>query len=347
MNISQLRYRTTVILSAFTLKRFFNLVNNQIEYLQKKSILSGYPRSVSLELNNYCNLKCESCPTHINTSKRAKRHITIDELKIILEKLKGFNYNLSIGGNGEVTIVPKIEKYVELARKKNMFVFADTNFNCSKKVVYKLFKAGISMVNISLDGTTEKTYSTYRKGGSFKTVFANLLYLIDLKKKHKSIFPKIRWQFIINKYNEHEVEKAKQLAKQLKTIELRLNLPFVPGGDNFVFNENKQIVNKISEKFLPLSEKFRIKGNIDLLTCYQSFSELQILCNGDIVPCCRLREKNIIAGNIFSSELKDIWNNNMFQYFRKQLKNQGNCPDCLNCLKNMNKYLKNKKNYDR
>jgi radical SAM protein with 4Fe4S-binding SPASM domain len=273
--------------------------------------------------------------------------MTLREFNHVIKEVSNFVFNVALGGNGELTLIPKIDNYIASGYKNKLYVSADTNLNCSSGVVKRMFKAGIASVNISLDGTSQDSYGKYRIGGKFETVFNNMVLLASMKKKANSTLPYIQWQFIVNKYNEDEVEKAKVIAKETG-VELRTSLPFIPGGDNYFFGDNPAVVKIIAKKFIPNNHRYRIMRRTDLLACYQPFSELQILSNGDIIPCCRLREKNVVMGNIFKQSLGEIWNNDLFRYFRKQLVKQGKRPHCLKCYHNMKEYYKkyNKNKYE-
>lgn len=340
MNFSHVRYRLIILTNFFTFKKFFNLFLNFLEYKLKRSVLLSGPRSLNLELLNYCNLRCVACPTHVYSSKRKKRFLRLEKFEEVINKTEKLVYNFAIGGNGEITLIPGIEKYLSLAKEKRLFVCADTNFNCSRETIKRIYEAGINMVNISLDGINQGSYGKYRKGGNFQRVFDNMVCLISLKRKNRSFFPRVQWQYIVNRYNEGEVGKARKVAKELGVDEFRTELPFVPGGDHYFFEDYRELVNKISGEFSPRGWQYGIKNRVALLGCYQPFSELQVLCNGDIIPCCRLREKNIILGNIINEPLGQIWNNQKFIFFRKQLIEQGNSPHCAVCYQNMINYLK-------
>lgn len=337
---TKIKYRLIIIFKSSTPQRLFNLFINLFERISKRTRLISYPRSASIEFNNYCNLNCPACPTGVHTSLREKRTLGLSEFSQIVKQMSPWVLNMEIGTNGEVTLIPDLGMYIKDAKKNKIFVLADTNFNCDKEVVKKMYNAGIDMLNISLDGASQKIYSKYRVGGSFDIVYKNMSYILFLRRENESRFPLITWQFIVSKLNESELPKAREMAKWLGVDEFRTNATFIPGGDNYFFEENPETVKRISRRFLPQNLKYRINQKTYPLPCYQPFSEIQILCNGDVIPCCRLREKNIITGNILQTPLKEIWNNPVFVYFRKQLKDQRKKPSCSVCLKNMIDYQK-------
>jgi len=339
VTISEIKYRLYLLSGNIKAVKYVNLILNQIEYAFKKNKLISLPRSLNLELNNYCNLTCPSCPTNVNSSKRKKGQMGLSDARTIFNKIKEKVISVALGGNGEITLLRNIDHYIVSAKNTGLVIAAESNFNCDKKMIKKLFTSGPDIVNVSLDGATSKTYEKYRKGGNFDKVVNNMIYLSQLKKKNKTNKPVVQWQMIVNKYNEGEIDKVKQMYKSLGVNKLRLSLPFIPGGDHYFFQDNFEIVNRLSKEFFPKNkEKYGIRSETSLLTCYQPYSELQVLYNGTVIPCCRLREKNIIMGNLLKSPLEEIWNNSEFVFFRKQLKSQGKDKSCIKCYHNMENY---------
>ena len=68
---------------------------------------------------------------------------------------------------------------------------------------------------ISLDGTSEQSYSKYRIRGKFDQVVENMHELIRRRKARRLKTPRVEWQFIVMKQNEHEVTKAEEMARKI------------------------------------------------------------------------------------------------------------------------------------
>lgn len=52
---------------------------------------------------------------------------------------------------------------------------------------------------MSIDGSDQYSYTTYRKNGNFDKVFLNLKKLLLKKKELKSKYPLVVWQYLVNK----------------------------------------------------------------------------------------------------------------------------------------------------
>jgi len=74
---------------------------------------------------------------------------------------------------------------------------------------------------ISIDGTTQETYSSYRIGGNLEKVIEGAKNIVKWKKELKSKTPHIIFQFLVVKPNEHQIEDVKRLGKEIGVDEVR------------------------------------------------------------------------------------------------------------------------------
>ena len=81
--------------------------------------------------------------------------------------------------------------------------------------INKLLQSSLDTLILSIDGITQETYSKYRRGGDFNKVMNNLKEIIRRKKLFKKKNPKIIWQFLCMRHNEHEIPGLKKLTKRL------------------------------------------------------------------------------------------------------------------------------------
>ena len=58
--------------------------------------------------------------------------------------------------------------------------------------------------------------------------------------------------------------------------------------------------------------------------CPEPYYGINILWNGDVVPCCRCNSGNRVMGNVFKSSLKKVWSNEKF----RELRVWGHCEGC-------------------
>ena len=64
-----------------------------------------------------------------------------------------------------------------------------------------------------------------------------------MKEKLKSNLPFIQWRFLINKYNENEIDNAKALSQELKVDKLELGIFRCDMGNEILLKKDKQYEN--------------------------------------------------------------------------------------------------------
>ena len=145
---------------------------------------------------------------------RAKGNLNFESFKTILNKVEKSIVYLTLYFQGEPFLNPEIFEMISYARKRKVFVCTSTNGHyLNEEFSRKIIDSGLHKLIISIDGTTQESYSKYRKNGNLETVMSGLDHLLLQKKLLKSSSPFIEIQFIVFKHNEHEIGDIMKLAQ--------------------------------------------------------------------------------------------------------------------------------------
>lgn len=215
---------------------------------------------------------------------------------------------------------------ITYAKQFNTVVGLSTNLNyLPDKMVQKLMLSGIDIIVISIDGASQESYAKYRVGGNLSTVIENTEKLLLHRKNDQS--PLVIWQFLVNRFNESEIERAKDMAQKM----------------GIQFNAVPMRTAMGKELLLPLYE--RVKEIADWLPANPSFHKYayeikpetkttQEFCrwlwsaavvNWDVSvsPCCGVFEKKWdFDTNYNTMERRDspfhtVWNSSRYRLARK------------------------------
>ncbi len=85
---------------------------------------------------------------------------------------------------------------------------------------------------LSIDGTTQNTYECYRRRGDLGLVLDNVRRLVKEKQDTRSSTLYLVWQFLTFEHNEHQVEDAICMARELGIDEVMIQTPLSPHGDD-------------------------------------------------------------------------------------------------------------------
>jgi len=203
----------------------------------------------------------------------------------------------------------------------------------------KLVSSGLDILIISLDGTDQKTYEKYRRGGDYRKVIEGIRKIAAEKKRQKSKTPYLVWQFLVMKQNEHQIPKVYKMADKLGIDFVRIE-PVRSDTSKEIFQSDEEKIAK-SKAWLPKSEKlsrFNYKKKakkVKRKSCIFLWSMPVINPNGSVAPCCSVYPEKYDFGNAFKDTLMKVWNNKMYVSSRRIVYGKkGSCGTvCVNCVK--------------
>jgi radical SAM protein with 4Fe4S-binding SPASM domain len=110
---------------------------------------------------------------------------------------------------------------------------------------------------------------------------------------------------------------------------------FWKGFDNIEEVQTKKFTHwsGVSDEVVKLHEDFEpSKRDKSYVACTQPWWNLTVLWDGRVVPCCGDVNGIYEYGNLQTSTLEEIWNNEKIQSLRKSfLENKVSNPLCKNC----------------
>jgi len=175
------------------------------------SDIAFYRRSkkgINIDISNRCPLECMRCQRQTNFTLEGRkvygRDATMDEIRKLSDYFSSFNF---CGQLSDPVHHPKFVEILEYLYNKDIQV---TVHNASSqkpmKWYIKAFQAHPRAKWIfAIDGLPEES-NMYRVNQDGKKLYEVMLEA----KKHLKQTPS--WQFIVFSYNEHNLEKAKQMA---------------------------------------------------------------------------------------------------------------------------------------
>lgn len=185
--------------------------------------------SFQVETSTYCNLACPLCPRHIMgtsvlTPGLRQEHIMAPQWKKFLENMEGVvtednPCNLVFCGcHGDPCMTPDWEEIIIETAKRPYMIDVETNGSIKSAESWARVGKAIAegekkypniekVITFSIDGL-EDTNKLYRIGVKHDRVMANAKAYIEAGGR-------ARWKFIVFEHNQHQVEEARQLAKDM------------------------------------------------------------------------------------------------------------------------------------
>jgi radical SAM protein with 4Fe4S-binding SPASM domain len=324
------------------LTRFSNFLKIIAGYIISRLIHGvihwGQPLAVSIEPTNHCQLSCPECPSGTSGLTRKRGYINPDLFRSIIDQLSPHLSYLTLYFQGEPFLDPHLFESIQYARSKKIYVSTSTNAHfLFRENSEKIIKSGLSRLIISLDGTDQETYASYRRGGSFEKVTVGIRILTEIKKQLNSSTPFIIIQFLVLKTNQHQIRDIRILGKQLGADKVELKTaqfydyqyghPLMPDIPKY---SRYRLIDSLNHH-LANSPTHQLKNHFPN-ACFRMWSGCVFTWDGMIVPCCFDKDAQYVLGNIQNQSFRQIWRNQAYHEFRKKiLKNRKSIDICTNC----------------
>ncbi|MDP4284812.1 MAG: radical SAM/SPASM domain-containing protein [Bacteroidota bacterium] len=322
-------------LKKLTLRRVWNaskvVFSFYVSRIVRKPVQWGLPVSISFEPTTSCNLRCPECPSGLRDFTRPTGMLKKDFFRQTIDDIYKDLLYLIFYFQGEPYLNKDFLDMVKYASAKGIYTATSTNAHyLTDEVARKTIESGLDRLIISIDGTTQEVYQQYRVGGKIDKVIEGAKNIVKWKKELKSKTPFVFFQFLVVKPNEHQIEEIKKLGKEVGVDEVRFKTAQIYDYENDPNN------------LIPLNEKFsRYKRNNEgkheaknklANHCWKLWQANVITWDGMVVPCCFDKDASHRLGNLKHQSFKEIWENDNYKQFRKELmSSRKNIDICANC----------------
>lgn len=252
-------------------------------------------KRIYIEITNICNLNCSFCPP----LKRTHKFMSLTEFSQILDKIKPYTDYVYLHIKGEPLLHPNLVQLLEIANRKGFFVNLTTNgtlINSLKKPL--LNGIPLRQVNISLHSFEGDKEDAFKK------------YLADIIDFAKKITENTSTYVALRLWNLNKDISTEQRSRNIEVLEMLEK----------EFNMDKPIETKIDQdKGIKIAKNLYLNYDYEFAWpaldanhigdkgyCYGLKTQLGILVDGTVVPCCLDGEGIVDLGNIYDTSLDKI-----------------------------------------
>jgi MoaA/NifB/PqqE/SkfB family radical SAM enzyme len=300
-----------------TPRKIANLARIEYERKRRRIALKGHPYLLIIDPCNYCNLRCPLCPTGLGTLGRPQSMLSLDHFKQYFDPLADFLFEAYLHNWGESLLNKQVFDMIAYAQSRNVGTNLSSNLSdTTSEDLDRLIDSGLEYLVVSLDGTTADTYSKYRIRGKFDRVVENMHALIQRRNARGRRTPRVEWQFIVMKQNEHQVADAETLARKIGVDLLR----FIPVGMPYDTPDRQAV----ADTWYPVTVEGR-EHSPDVeqqfgqahkpSPCFYLYRTMVVNPDGGVAPCCVVYKKDSDFGQL-PADVGALWNNDKYQSAR-------------------------------
>jgi radical SAM protein with 4Fe4S-binding SPASM domain len=296
----------------------------------KKPIFTALPFSVSIEPTTSCNLRCPECPSGLRAFTRPIGMLQPVFFDALLQQIKKHVHSLTFYFQGEPYLNPDFLKMVKAANTSGIYTITSTNAHyLDEKNARETVESGLDKLIISVDGSSEESYTKYRVGGQYQKVLDGTKMILEQRRLLKSSHPRVVWQFIVFKHNEHEIGAIQKMAEEIGVDTLQIKTAQVYHFDNA--DDLIPTASKYARYRKNSSGKWKIKNKL-LNQCWRMWQGCVITWDGSVVPCCFDKDAKYKVGNLQSQSFRSVWLSPEYNQFRQAiLKGRSQIDICTNC----------------
>lgn len=272
---------------------------------------------IYVEIGNICNMSCSFCPG----TKRERRQMTLREFSEVAEKVKGYVKYLYLHLMGEPLLHNQLGEIIDVSAKNALAVCITTNGTLLRKSGEKLIQRAekIHKICISLHSFEGNELDALSDG-----------YLETAVEFAKKISQK--GSYVV--FRLWNVDSAEAVGKNSRNSEiesyLKRKFPDEWQARRSGFRLSKNIFLEYDGVFVWPTESEAPPREAGF--CHGALSQLGILVNGDVVPCCLDSEGEIVLGNIFLQSMEEILHaprlKTMVEGFNKGEMREDLCKKC-------------------
>jgi MoaA/NifB/PqqE/SkfB family radical SAM enzyme len=198
------------------LKKYLNFCLSNLAHRLLLERVRTYPLKATIDISNVCNLRCPICQVGSKTLPHPRGLMSFERFEQILEEIGDYLFEIEYYRYGEPLTNRELPGMVALARSYGIRTKISTNLLLlTPELARGLVEAGLDILVACADGADQEVYVQYRRRGSFERFLDRLRLLLELKKELRSERPRVLWQFLVFRHNEHQIEQARGLAESL------------------------------------------------------------------------------------------------------------------------------------
>ncbi len=298
-----LRRGTALAMAAapyITPKKVLNLLQCEIEKRRRIVRPRSFPYIAIIDITNTCNLRCPFCPTgDRRNSGRTKTMIDTSKVRQFIDEIGEYIISANLFNWGEPLLHPHLASIVRMVHDASIFTVISSNLNTNNRnLLNDICDAGLDYLTVSLSGASQEAYEQYHRKGNPDLVFENIRHIIGYRRKKRRKKPIIELKYLVFKHNRHEVETARQRAKEIGVDIFRA----VRGG---------------GEDEARVEEGQALERNVRTNFCHQLWHVALINADAGISPCCFLFFKEDDFAEYTQNSLLDIRQSKRFVTARK------------------------------
>ncbi len=263
------------------------------------------PEIVQIEATNICNAKCVFCPR--DEMDRAQGIMPMELFRKVADECAALGItHVRMHNYGEAFVDRQLVEKIRYAKQigiQEVGLISNGSL-ITEDVARGMIEAGLDAINISLDAAGKEVFETTRVGLKYDKVMAAIERILRIRAELGRTRPKLILSFVRQDNSDEEqafIERWRARADKVHVTDLH--------------NWAGTLHTESSVNF----------------PCYRQWLTFTVLWDGRVSLCCADFDGREILGDLRTSTIAEIWNNERYRAVRRAQLEHGGPSICQSC----------------
>jgi len=340
--------------------RYFERADSEL-----RIIVDQEPVCLYLETTNRCNLPCGTCPRTFEELE-PPADMSWELFTQIVDQFPKIE-RVVLHGVGEPMMVRDLPKMIRYLKDRGTYVLFNTNGTLlNRRKGLELMESGLDELRVSLDAAEPATFKIVRGLDMFDRIVKNVREFTQMQREKNVDTPRVSLWLTGLKETLPQLPAFVRLAHDLGVREVYLQrLVYFPEGQRqgqqqslarpesslfeHIDSEESRLIREAEEIARTLGVSFNASGATEPGTslqkkssdrpwslCRRPWTLMYFTAHGRAIPCCiapfSMRGyDSFTLGDATQTSLREIWNGERYQEFRRALLSDDPPKACANC----------------
>lgn len=305
---------------------------------ERRPTAGGLPYHLVVDPSNVCNLRCGLCVQATDPDGRPRRFVETERFSCLVREVADHAVRIDLFNWGEPLLHPDFASLAAAVADSGVYARTSSHMSHDHRIDWEaVVRSGLRYLVASIDGATQETYGRYRVRGQLDKALASLDALVGAKRRLGSPFPIVEWQYLVFAHNEHEVDAARDLARDMGVDVFRYGgargrmsaKTLLPSADVVA-----QSRDYLLPPDTPLSEYDAAGGKLrreEGEGCHWLWGKMAMHPDGGVSPCWTGWFKDMDIGRWTEGSLAEVWNGPAYRAARQAALQGGDAAGATMC----------------
>jgi MoaA/NifB/PqqE/SkfB family radical SAM enzyme len=335
-------------------RRYFEHIGDE-----RGPVAESDPVCLYLETTNRCNLLCTTCPRTFEALE-PPADMSWPLFTSIVDQFPDIARAV-LHGVGEPMMVRELPRMIRYLKQRGTYVLFNTNGTLlTPRKGRELIDCGLDELRVSLDAAEPAAFALVRGRDMFERIVRNLRGFVALQQRLGAAAPRVSLWLTGLKETIQQLPAFVELAHETGVREVHLQrLVYFPEGQGLARHASALFERLDSEegRFVrdaealarslgiefdasgatePSTSLKRAEGEQPWSLCRRPWTLMYFTAHGKALPCCiapfSMRGYDgFTLGDATQQSLREIWNGERYQRFRRELLSAAPPAACANC----------------